>query len=117
MNDEANRGIGQEVATARCIGGGAALVILVAAVSLGTQPALSGDAVQDVQPSAIAGRVRPLDLITSSVSQVLAAVQSQTAAGKCARHRAEIRREADGAGGAENFSDARRQMIDATPAP
>jgi hypothetical protein len=34
---------------------GAALVILVAAASLGTQPALSGDAVQDVQPSAIAG--------------------------------------------------------------
>ena len=56
-----------------------ALVILVAAVSLGTQPALSGaavqsgDAVQDVQPSAIAGRVRPLDLVKSSVSQVLAA--------------------------------------------
>jgi len=29
-------------------------VILVATVSLGTQPALSGDAVQDAQPSAIA---------------------------------------------------------------
>ena len=52
---------------------GAGLVILVAAVSLGTQPALSGDAVQAVQPSAIAGRVRPLDLVKSSVSQVLAA--------------------------------------------
>jgi hypothetical protein len=37
---------------------GAALVILVAAVSLGTHPARSGDAVQDVQPSAIAGLVR-----------------------------------------------------------
>jgi phospholipid transport system substrate-binding protein len=76
---------------------GAALVILVAAVSLGTQPALSGDAVQGVQPSAIAGRVRPLDLVKSSVSQVLAAVQSQTAtAGESSRHRAEIRRVADG---------------------
>jgi phospholipid transport system substrate-binding protein len=76
---------------------GAALVILVAAVSLGTQPARSGDAVQDVQPSAIADRVRPLDLVRSSVSQVLAAVQSQTAAGgESAGHRAEIRRVADG---------------------
>jgi phospholipid transport system substrate-binding protein len=75
---------------------GAALVILVAAVSIGTQPALSGD-VQDVQPSAIAARVRPLDLVKSSVSQVLAAVQSRTAtAGESARHRAEIRRVADG---------------------
>jgi len=76
---------------------GAALVILVAAVSLGTQPARSGDAVQDVQPSAIADRVRPLDLVRSSVSQVLAAVRSQTAAGgESAGHRAEIRRVADG---------------------
>jgi hypothetical protein len=44
------------------------LVILVAAISLGTQPARSGDAVQAVQPSAIAGPVRPLDLVKSSVS-------------------------------------------------
>jgi hypothetical protein len=64
----------------------AALVILVAAVSLGTQPALSGDAVQDVQSSAIAGRVRPLDVVKSSVSKVLAAVQSQTAAGSESAH-------------------------------
>ena len=76
---------------------GAALVILVAAVPLGTQPARSGDAVQAVQPSAVASRVRPLDLVKSSVAQVLAAVQSQTAAaGESARHRAEIRRVADG---------------------
>jgi phospholipid transport system substrate-binding protein len=76
---------------------GAALVILVATVPLGTQPASSGDAVQAVQPSAIAGRVRPVDLVKSSVSQVLAAVQSQAAGGsESARHRAEIRRVADG---------------------
>jgi phospholipid transport system substrate-binding protein len=76
---------------------GVALVILVAAVSLGTQPAHSGDAIQAVQPNAIAGRVRPLDLVKSSVSQVLAAVESQAAAGgKSARHRTEIRRVADG---------------------
>ena len=75
---------------------GAAMVILVAAVSLGTQPALSGD-VQDVQPSAIAGRVRPLDLVKASVSQVLAAVQSQKAAGsENGRRQTEIRRVADG---------------------
>ena len=74
---------------------GVALVILVAAVSLGTQPARSGDAVQAVRPSAIAGRVRPLDLVKSSVSQALAAVQS-AAGGKSARHRTEIRRVADG---------------------
>jgi phospholipid transport system substrate-binding protein len=76
---------------------GAALVILVAAVSLGTLPARSGDAVQDVQPSAIAARVRPLDLIKSSVSQVLAAVQSQKAArSESGSRRAEIRRVAEG---------------------
>ena len=76
---------------------GAALVILVAAVSLGTEPALSGDAVQGVQPSAIAGRVRPLDLVKSSVSRVLAAVQSPTAVGsESTSRRTEIRREADG---------------------
>jgi phospholipid transport system substrate-binding protein len=75
---------------------GAALVVLVAAVSLGTQPARSGDAVQAVQPSAIAGRVRPLDLVKSSVSRVLAAVQSQTPAGsESTSHRTEIRRVAD----------------------
>ena len=56
-------------------------MILVTAVSLGTQPVLSGDAVKDVQPSAIAGRVRSLDLVKSSVSHVLAAVQSRPAAG------------------------------------
>ena len=60
---------------------GAALVILVTAVPLGTQPARSGDAVQAVPPSAVASRVRPLDLVKSSVSRVLAAVQSPTAAG------------------------------------
>lgn len=56
-------------------------MILVTAVSLGRQPALSGDAVKDVQPSAIAGRVRPLDFVKSSVSHVLTAVQSRPAAG------------------------------------
>jgi len=47
------------------------LVILGAAVSLGPQPALPGDAVKD-GPSMTAGRVRPLDLVKASVSQVLA---------------------------------------------
>ena len=76
---------------------GAALAILVAAVSLGTLPARSGDAVQDVPPTAIAARVRPLDLIKSSVSQVLAAVQSQKAAGsESGSRRTEIRRVAEG---------------------
>jgi len=76
---------------------GAALVILVAVVSLGTQPARSGDAVQAVQPSEVASRVRPLDLVKSSVSRVLAAVQSPTAVGgESTSRRIEIRREADG---------------------
>jgi phospholipid transport system substrate-binding protein len=75
----------------------AALVILVAAVSLGTQPALSGDAAPDVQLSAIPGRARPLDLVKSSVSKVLAVVQSRPAAGnQSAQRRAEIRRVVDG---------------------
>jgi len=76
---------------------GAALVILVAVVPLGTQPARSGDAVQAVQPSEVASRVRPLDLVKSSVSRVLAAVQSPTAVGgESTSRRTEIRREADG---------------------
>ena len=46
---------------------GTALVILVAAVSLGTQRALSRDAVQDVQPSAIRGcRTRVVTTLTSA---------------------------------------------------
>jgi phospholipid transport system substrate-binding protein len=95
MKPLGDRTRGSDSARYRCCG--AALVILVAAISLGPPPALSGDAVQGVQPSAIAGRVRPLDLVKSSVSQVLAAVQSQTApAGESSRHRAEIRRVADG---------------------
>ena len=76
---------------------GAALVILVAAVSLGTQPALSGDAVKDVPPTATAGRVRPIDLVKASVSQVLAVAQSRTAVSReSGQLRAEIRRVADG---------------------
>jgi phospholipid transport system substrate-binding protein len=75
----------------------AALVILVAAVSFGAQPALSGHAVPDVQLSAIAGRARPLDLVKSSVSKVLAVVQSRPAAGhESGQRRAEIRQVADG---------------------
>ena len=71
-------------------------MILVTAVSLGTQPALSGDAVKDVQPSAIAGRVRPLGLVKSYASHVLAAVQSRAAVGsESGQRRAEIRRMAD----------------------
>jgi phospholipid transport system substrate-binding protein len=76
---------------------GAALLVLAAAVSLGTQPVCSGDAVRDVQPSEVTDRVRPLDLVKSSVSQVLAAVRSRAAAGsESGQRRAEIRRVADG---------------------
>jgi phospholipid transport system substrate-binding protein len=75
---------------------GVALVILVTAVPLGAQPARSGDAVQAVQPSAVASRVRPLDLVKASVSRVLAAVQSPTAVGSdSTSRRTEIRRVAD----------------------
>jgi phospholipid transport system substrate-binding protein len=72
------------------------LVILVAAVSLGPQPALPGDAVKD-GPSMTVGRVRPLDLVKASVSQVLAAAQSRPAGSReSGQRRAEIRRVADG---------------------
>ena len=75
----------------------AALVILVAAVSLGTQPALPGDAVKAGPPSVTAGRVRPLDLVKPSVSQVLAAAQSRPSGrGESVQRRAEIRRVAAG---------------------
>jgi phospholipid transport system substrate-binding protein len=76
---------------------GVALAIVVAAVSLGTQPVISADAAQDAQPSAITGRVRPLDFVKSSVLQVLAAVRSRPAtSSESAQRRAEIRRVADG---------------------
>ncbi|HEY9384799.1 MAG TPA: ABC transporter substrate-binding protein [Gemmatimonadales bacterium] len=72
------------------------LVILGAAVSLGPQPALPGDAVKD-GPSMTAGRVRPLDLVKASVSQVLAAAQTRPAGTReSGQRRAEIRRVADG---------------------
>jgi hypothetical protein len=75
----------------------AALVVLVAAVSLGTQPALPGDPVKAGPPSVTAGRVRPLDLVKASVSQVLAAVQSRPGGSReSGQRRAEIRRVADG---------------------
>jgi hypothetical protein len=62
-------------------------VILVAAVSLGTQPALFGDAVQDAQPSAIADRVRPLDLVKSS-ARSWRPFTHRRLSGESARHRA-----------------------------
>src|SRR5258705_9325690 len=76
---------------------GVALVIVVVAFSLGTQPAISGDAAQDAQPSTTTGRVRPLDFVKSSVAQVLAAVRLRPAtSSEIAQRRAEIRRVADG---------------------
>ncbi len=76
---------------------GVALVIVVVAVSLGTQPAISGDAAQDAQPSTTTGRVRPLDFVKSSVAQVLAAVRLRPAtSSEIVQRRAEIRRVADG---------------------
>lgn len=75
---------------------GAVLVILVAAMSLETEPASSAEASKDTPPSAITGRVGPLDLVKSSVSQVLAVVQSGPPAGReSGPRRAEIRRVAD----------------------
>jgi phospholipid transport system substrate-binding protein len=72
-------------------------VILVFAGALGTGPALPWDVVKDVPPSAIANRTRPLDVVKSSVSQVLAAVQSRAAGSReSGQRRAEIRRVADG---------------------
>jgi phospholipid transport system substrate-binding protein len=72
---------------------GAALVMVVVAVASGAEPAFSGDVWKDMQPSATAGSVRPLDLVKSSVAQVLAVVQSRPAAeDKNGQRRAEIRR-------------------------
>jgi phospholipid transport system substrate-binding protein len=75
---------------------GAAVVMLVGAVAFGTQPALSADAVKDAAPSAITGGARPLDVVKSSVAQVLATVQSRPATDRESRQRrAEIRRVAN----------------------
>src|SRR5258705_12460974 len=76
---------------------GVALAIVVVAVSLGTQPAISGDAAQDAQPSTTTGRVRPLDFVKSSVAHVLSAVRSRPAtSSEIVQRRAEIRHLADG---------------------
>ena len=62
----------------------ACLAIVVAALAFGAPPSLAGDA-------------RPLDVVRSSVSQVLAAVQARPAAGgDGGQRRAGIRRVADG---------------------
>lgn len=74
----------------------AALVILVGVVSLDTRPARSADAVKDAQPSAVTAGARPLDVVKSSVAQVLATVQSRPATDRESRQRrAEIRRVAN----------------------
>jgi phospholipid transport system substrate-binding protein len=89
--------------TGRCSGDarsrrwGAALVILLAVVSLGAPPAFSEEAGRDAPPNSLSGGVRPLDVVKSSVSRVLAAVQVRPAAGsEGGLRRAEIRRVADG---------------------
>jgi phospholipid transport system substrate-binding protein len=76
---------------------GAALVIFVAAVSVGVPPACPEDTARDAQSGAIAGGVGPLDLVRASVSRVLVAAQARPTAGsESGLRRAEIRRVADG---------------------
>jgi phospholipid transport system substrate-binding protein len=74
-----------------------ALVVLVAAVSLGTPPALSGEAVKEEPPTESAGRARPLDVVKASVSRVLAIVQPPyVVASDGGQRRTAIRRVAQG---------------------
>src|SRR5512134_3255886 len=73
----------------------APLVILVAAVLLDTAALRAGDAGKDEPPSVTAGRVGPLDVVRSSVSQVLATARAKPGSESGPR-RAAIRRLADG---------------------
>jgi len=74
-----------------------ALVILVAALSLGTPPALSGEAVKEGPPTASMGRARPLDVVKASVSRVLAIVQPPyVVASDGGQRRMDLRRVAQG---------------------
>jgi phospholipid transport system substrate-binding protein len=84
-------------------------VILAAAVSLGPSPVLSGDPAKEVPAGAIAARPLPLDVVKSSVSRVLTAVQSRRAAGnESGPRRAEIRRVA---GGLFDFNEMARLSL------
>ena len=72
-------------------------MVLVAAVSLGTPPALSGEAVKEGPPTAGAGRARPLDVVKASVSRVRAIVQQPyVVASDGGQRRMDIRRVAQG---------------------
>lgn len=76
---------------------GAMLVILVAAVLLDTASLRAADVRRDGPPSVMEGRAGPLEVVRSSVSQVLATVHSRRAGrSESGPRRAEIRRVADG---------------------
>lgn len=68
------------------------LAIAMGALVLGTHPALAQDASTGAASAPLAGPLGPLDLVTSSVSRVIAIVRSQPDGGQ---RRAEVRQVAD----------------------
>ena len=87
----------------------AALVSLAAALALGAHPALAQTIAKEAESGPPAGQLRPLGLVSSSVSRVLAIVQSRPAdATERANRQVEIRRVADGL---FNFEDMARRML------
>ncbi len=72
-----------------------ALVAITAVIPFGAAPVLAQTMVADAQPGPTAGRSGPLNVVTSSVSRVLAIVRSQSAdATESGKRRVEIRQAA-----------------------
>ncbi|MDP2703340.1 MAG: ABC transporter substrate-binding protein [Candidatus Rokubacteria bacterium] len=71
------------------------LVALVTALALGAPPAIAQTGVKEAQPQPAVAHLGPLELVKSSLSRVLAVVQSQSAsATQAGKRRAEIRQAA-----------------------
>jgi len=87
-----------------------ALVSLAAALACGvTHPAVAQTTAKETEPTPLAGQLRPLDLVQSSVSRVVVIVQTLPAnATDQANRQVEIRRVAEGL---FNFDDMARRML------
>jgi len=73
------------------------LTMILTALVFGVHPALAEDTVTVAQPSVTTAQLRPLDLVKSSVSRVLALARSQPGGGgDGGQQRAEIRQAAEG---------------------
>jgi phospholipid transport system substrate-binding protein len=72
------------------------LTMILTALVFGVHPALAEDTVTVAQPSVTIAQLRPLDLVKSSVSRVLALARSQPGGRDGGQQRAEIHQAAEG---------------------